>query len=262
MSYHSKKEFRALCGGLTIQYLATYISRKKVLLRADDLIDDSLELNKSFMAKQQKKNNGVVSMEALEVIDREAKARMNTPKEDRVPKPKREPKPKAIPKPKAKKEVKDVPISKEEYVAPVKEVVAPVEKPKKEFVVDKSLSNSENSNTEFDLEKKKKLLELEKLHKEVELKDMEIRKKLGELIPVSLVEGVFSRHSNNFVKTFKLAADRLADDMSNLYGIDRAATGSYRKKLIEEINVAIQDTIDITKKEIDSIVNEYSQSKR
>lgn len=252
MSLHKKEEFRALCGGVSVQHLSTYIKRGKVVLNEQGYIDDSNPLNQEHLRKFQVKNGGAISVSELAKLDRFRKKGGKVDPKDinrqdvvsdggsihPLPEKKEE-----VKKPKKKLEVKSP--------AEVERTMTPA------FVQSESVVSNSN-----DLDAMKKKLEVEKLKKDIELKNIDIQKKMGLVIPVDLVEGVFARHSDSFVVKFKQGVDNFADEFAHKYGVSRADIGKFRAKAIDIINESITEALDMSSREIESIVSEYKSVKK
>lgn len=291
MSLHTKKEFRALCGGMSVQYMSIYVKRGAIVLRKDDFLDDSNPKNQKVLRKFQLKNGGAISLADLESFDfmiREKSTSKPAPKEKDYPiekekkvvdvkakvlakkKPNvKNKKSKVVNKKVVEVEVKPSIEKPLEIVKPIvaKEQLQKAEKKRyiaktKEEITDRVITPAFLASSEENLEAQKKRLEVLRLQKEVELKDIEIKKKMGQVIPVGLVEGVFSRHSNSFVKSFNNTLNIIVDEFSHKYSVSREDRAKFRGTMIENINIAITEAINITNLEIDSIVNDYKEIKK
>src|SRR5690606_352900 len=56
MALHTKKDFADLCG-LRTNTLATYVGRGKVVVRADNMVDDKDPVNKAFLQHRKGKES-------------------------------------------------------------------------------------------------------------------------------------------------------------------------------------------------------------
>lgn len=75
MALYNKKEFSILCG-IETKNLSVYISRKKVVLNENDLIDDKNQINAAFIIKASAK----IENKSVEPVVYEAKVIRNTTK--------------------------------------------------------------------------------------------------------------------------------------------------------------------------------------
>lgn len=75
MALYNKREFSVLCG-IETKNLSVYISRKKVVLNENDLIDDKNQINAAFIIKASAK----IENKSVDPVVYEAKVIRNTPK--------------------------------------------------------------------------------------------------------------------------------------------------------------------------------------
>lgn len=244
MSLHTKKEFRALAGGVSVQQLSTYTKRGNVIIRDDGYIDDGVDINQKFMRKFQVKNGGQVSVADLDEMDR-----------GRKQKKKVEPKREGI---KASASEHPVPPPKPVKVKKEK-VVLPTKTPQE---VERSMTPAFIPEAGDDLDTRKKKLEVAKLEKGVELLNIDIQKKMGQVIPVDLVKGLVNRLSKSFVVSYSVATERIADDLAHKYGASREDIGKFRVSAIRIQNDAIKESTEIAIGEIEGIVDEYRATKK
>jgi len=110
----------------------------------------------------------------------------------------------------------------------------------------------------FELEKEQKELAIEKTRKEIELKDLDIAKKMGESIPTDIVRLLFHQHYKNIIVTFK-------EEMVKAMTIQVRALGGKKREVIDvelqietSITEAIKKTNKVTKNDLDNLVAENS----
>jgi hypothetical protein len=151
-----------------------------------------------------------------------------------------------------------------EVIKPKKTVESEIEQAQQplEKVKTKHARSEGESTGYVDLDKQKKKLEIEKLQKDVHLKEIELKKKQGEVIPVDVINGLISRLGKNYVTSFKNEADKYLTHVVNRTGADRETANKLKGDLIESINNAIKETLDITSKELEAIVKDYTVSRK
>lgn len=116
----------------------------------------------------------------------------------------------------------------------------------------------------------KNINELERALKEAELKKKEVdiqlallkeEKLRGVVIPTDIVKVVFSQHFKSITSAFHQAADNLIVNIAKKKDLDREEVAQIRGELIEITNLAINDSVDNSIKNIKNIVAEYSEKK-
>lgn len=113
-----------------------------------------------------------------------------------------------------------------------------------------------------ELEKIKKVLDIDKITEEIEILRKKNEKLAGESIPTDLVKVVFAQHSKSIATSFHVAADNFLMDISKKHDIDRVELAKLRGILIKKINEAIDKSIEDSKKQIYNIVVQYSDKKQ
>lgn len=113
----------------------------------------------------------------------------------------------------------------------------------------------------YELEKHQKALSIEKMQEEIELLQIKKEKQLGLVIPTPLVKLLFTQHSKSIVSSFHNATDTLLMKIQKMKGLSSVEMASLRGELTEIINIAVDDSIKESKKQIKNIVTEYSEKK-
>ncbi|MCH9620986.1 MAG: hypothetical protein S4CHLAM20_03990 [Chlamydiia bacterium] len=234
MSKHTKNEFRALCGGISRSNLNTYISRKKVKVGRNKLIDDQVYENNIFVLSFQEKNGGAITLDELAEFDKPKKKVIEKEESEVVDTPK---------KTNSSKTVIEVPSRKPKTVN--KKVNEPVYE----------------SGSVSQMDREKRQIDLQRAKEELEIKILQKKKLMGEVIPVDMVIGVFTRHFKNVTDLYYSSSDTLITEISHRFKLNREETGGYRKRLVELINEVTRESMEISKKEIQSIVDDFSQTR-
>jgi len=232
MPRFSKKEFIEIAF-ITHQVLSTYISRKKVILNTNNEIDTSLSINQDYLDKCIAKHNKKLLKEVLVVEEDEVEFKHTPPAPDPPKKKNKTIKTPTAPLPKASVVKKVVISAKDEAI-------------------------NENAIATHNLERKKKLLEIESLENSNKISLIKLNKLNGVLIPTELVMILFGQHSKSLTTAFHQAAENFVVEMAQSYGVDKPAQAKMRGDLIAVVNKAIEDSLEISRSGIDHVVDEYA----
>lgn len=112
--------------------------------------------------------------------------------------------------------------------------------------------NALQQKAEVDIQAKRQL---------IELKNLEIRKKLGEMIPTDSVRQIFIMHSENMKTAYMESSDNIIVIMGQRKEFNAEDVAYVRKKFYDLVNKAISDTITATKVSIDNLVKEFSEKR-
>ena len=255
-----KNAFRVICGGTTVlsaKHLNTYISRHKVEVDSDGLIDIHSEINEAFIEKRL----AILSGKPIPLVIKPKPAPVVKPKPVPKPKPKKKPVPKPKPKPVPKaKKIKPKPAPKPKPI--FKAVPEPEPEPvTPEVVIEVEEPTDPNKMNLAQLQRAKELGLVLKNLEEIELKRIQKEKLMGVVVPTDVVKSVFARQMKSVVTTFHQSSDLIATAVVYKLGGDRAAMAEMKKLLVAEINMAVDKSIELGKKEIDSIVDEYAETR-
>ena len=135
----------------------------------------------------------------------------------------------------------------------------PVSPPvKQRDVTPEDLAIEANAVAVYDLDKQKKLLEIEKLENENKISKIKLDKMNGVVIPTDLVMVLFGQHSKSLTTAFHQAAENFVVEMAQAYGVDKKSQAKMRGDLIAVVNKAIEDSLEISRDGIDNVVDEYA----
>lgn len=230
MAKYSKSEFAELCD-IGENYVRTYISRGKILIGDDGLIDTALPMNADFMAKRA----GNTDVQAT------------------------------IPKHTAKNIGKNIHLNA--TTIPASNPKGKRGRPKKQPEREMSLQENEHDVTAqhqvtaYNLDKQIKEAELEKKNQEIELNKLRIAKMSGEVIPTQLVRDVFAQHFKSVTTAFHQGSDNFIMTIAKMSGMDRSQIAKMRESLIDIVNEAIKDSVENSKASIKNIVSEYKEKR-
>lgn len=221
MPKYTKKEFAIACD-IKTKNLAVYIMRGKVVV-TDGKIDTDLEINKYFL--DEKKQFSV------------DKAIENKVEEKTEPAADQE------------KDLNDRSAGKK-----TKEV-----NPEFKFPKEHTPNPAQVRNFELDTEIKQQNIQKERIN--IQLQQARLDKINGVTVPTELVKNLFMHHSKSITVAFHNAAETLLSKIAKQKGIDIAEMSALRTELIEIVNEAVNESIEVSKKTLASIVAEHSQKK-
>jgi hypothetical protein len=124
------------------------------------------------------------------------------------------------------------------------------EKPKERI-----LSNIEQMHLDLDLRKKK--AEAEKAERDNELKRVQLEKIAGKLLPVELVERIFTINIQAVFKNFELESENLA----RLYVLDRKKLAEVNQKQKILLSNIIEKSKEDAKFEIENAIMDYQETR-
>ncbi len=111
------------------------------------------------------------------------------------------------------------------------------------------------------LDKRKKLAEIDKTERDVELKQLQIEKILGQLAPVELIEKILSVNMQHIFKTFENECTNIASEYSEILGGDRNAIADMTKKMRESVKRIVSTTKKKSKQDIEVVISEYATTR-
>jgi len=129
----------------------------------------------------------------------------------------------------------------------------------------KKQANETNSNNKdasfFELEKQKKAHDIEKIQEEIELLRLKKKKLHGIVIPTEMVKNIFSQHTKSILVEFSNSADKILTKIAKKKNMSNSEVSEVRKEIIHEINLAVDKSIEESKKNIKQIINEYTETR-
>jgi hypothetical protein len=108
----------------------------------------------------------------------------------------------------------------------------------------------------FEMQKEK--LEIQKLEEGNRLMKIKADKAAGMVIPTDLVKTLIRQHSKSTTDAYRMAQEDMFILIAAKYGIPPQELAELRRRGLDSINKAVEDAIELTKKELKNIVNEYS----
>lgn len=107
----------------------------------------------------------------------------------------------------------------------------------------------------------KALEDLESKRVNTELKRLEIKKKMGQVVPTEDVKQLFVLHSENIKSAYVEASDNLIVIFSNKGGLNATDISEMRKKFVDLVNSAIDKAIAGTRSNLQTLVAEFSEKR-
>jgi hypothetical protein len=80
-------------------------------------------------------------------------------------------------------------------------------------------------------------------------------------MPTDMVKIIFTQHTKSIVEEFKNAVDGILTKFSKRRDLDNAEVAEIRGELIKVINSATENAVKTSKKNIQNIISEYSETK-
>lgn len=107
--------------------------------------------------------------------------------------------------------------------------------------------------------KEKEITTILKGREEIEIKRIQKEKLMGIVVPTEIVKGVFARQMKSVTTAYHQSAQIIATGIVYELGGSREHQAKIRKLLVEKINKAIEESYELGVKEIDALVDEYTE---
>lgn len=122
-------------------------------------------------------------------------------------------------------------------------------------------------NPEFDqdnsllkMDRKKSELVVKKLKEEVELLRIKRDKIQKGVVPVADTKEFLERYTSHLDKQIKIATDKIFERFKDI-GLEEKEIKKYKKELLEDWSYSLKTGMEGSLKELESIVNEYSEKR-
>lgn len=112
---------------------------------------------------------------------------------------------------------------------------------------------------QLDLEQKR--YSVQKTRLEVELKEIDKQKKMGELIPFEFIGPVISVLSHSITNEFKNFLDEHLRDLAKRHNISAAEVSETKGLIVKSLNSAVDKSVTIAEKKIKVVLMDFSQTK-
>lgn len=204
--------------GVTLNTLKQHVRRKKIFISEGGYVDTDFELNKIYIEKQ---TNGE-GLDLTKIKNKEANQKNTQPETKKPP-------------------------------AQIKESVV------KETLPSPPISNSENNELSIsEVIKQKQRADLLKVEKEIELKQIDIEKKMGRLMPIDMVETILTINIQTILRTFESECENVISICVERLGGDRSDIADLGKRMRESLFKSIQNVESKSKDEIEAVIKEYA----
>lgn len=203
----------ALMTGKKRSSIETYVTRGKLIKNLDKKIDEDNPINALFLSKHTSKY-----------------------------------KPQEKQEPKTAKEIVNVPPPTQQK----KEVQEKQQDPRPQPSHEQK-KTQETASALIQLEYATKKLNAKKIQKEVELKEIEIAKKKGELVDLQGVGSVISQYVSTTNRNLLESLETFIRSICSRHGIEPSKCGKYLKEIKEIINTINQDSVDEVFKNLENM---------
>ncbi|WP_299529067.1 hypothetical protein [Ulvibacterium sp.] len=105
----------------------------------------------------------------------------------------------------------------------------------------------------------KKEAELLKIKKDTEFREFQLRKIQGKLLPVDLVERIFTVNIQTVFRSFETEAENVASIYCDILGGDSSHQAEMTKQMKDQLQVSIDYSKDRAAKEIKSAIESYCE---
>lgn len=123
-------------------------------------------------------------------------------------------------------------------------------------------SLSQQTLEKINLDKRKREIEIEKMQRESRILSVQEQKLAGKLIPTDIVKGLFAQHFKSVIMSFNQGIEQILVEFSTKYRLNRNEKAELKGQMIRIINKSVDEAIQLSKKEIQNVVLEYSQVKK
>jgi len=104
-----------------------------------------------------------------------------------------------------------------------------------------------------------KFWDAKKREKEVEKLQLEIEKKRGVVVPSELIEPILLQHNQSLISAFENACDRILTMYAKIKDFNPMEIAEMRGEITLSINEGIDKATIMSLKEVENIVNEFSE---
>jgi hypothetical protein len=119
----------------------------------------------------------------------------------------------------------------------------------KKKVVSKNDDNNDEPkiNSLVELDKEKKRLEIEKLQRDIGLKDELLKKARNEVIPLEQTLSITRAYAASLKKNFTQSVQLLIQEICSRYEVPPDKAGSYTMKIIDIVNQSSKESVQLLK---------------
>lgn len=106
---------------------------------------------------------------------------------------------------------------------------------------------------------RKKQADSEKAELDTQLKSLEIKKKMGEVMPIDLMGEIFTINIQTIFRTLENEIPNIATVFNQILGGDRSHLSEMTKQMREILQKAIEKSKETSAVEIKNAINNYAQ---
>lgn len=117
------------------------------------------------------------------------------------------------------------------------------------------------SSAHFQLDHKLKQAELEKKEVDTRIAKLKEDKLKGRVLPTDLFKMVFSQHTKSIIHEFNNSVDKMLVRIVKKKNLTNEESAEIRKELIDEINRAVDASVDESKKTLKALLEEHSNKR-
>jgi len=108
---------------------------------------------------------------------------------------------------------------------------------------------------------RRKKAEALKAEREAELKQLQVQKLMGQLMPVEMVERIFTINIQTIFRTMENELENIASIYCDISGADRSHLTEMTTRMRESLQLAITTAKEKSSDEIESTILEYSETR-
>jgi len=94
------------------------------------------------------------------------------------------------------------------------------------------------------------------------LKQYEIERKTGKVIPSEPVIPVIKQHNMFILSAMKVAFEEALTEIGHTYAISTGHVAAYRSMIVDKLNIAILDATRMTEESLEGIIDEFISTKK
>jgi hypothetical protein len=125
---------------------------------------------------------------------------------------------------------------------------------------EKNGTKPENADDMHGLNMRKVALDIEQKEQEKQIRDAQIQKLHGKLVPTDQVKALFSMHFRNVTVSFNQAINVIISEMGQKAKLNVNQLAEVRHAATKAINNAVETSTENSKKDLQNLVDEYSAS--
>jgi hypothetical protein len=122
-----------------------------------------------------------------------------------------------------------------------------------------SKKSTKETLSKYELETRKKQLEVDKLDVEVKIKLIQESKLKGEMLPAPMVKDIFAQHTKHLVSEFQNTMDKVLTRVTQLTKLDNSQVSEFREMITNEINQAQEKAVEISKKAVKNLIQDMTE---